>query len=243
LVAKMTSQSVHFYHYDGLGSTIAMTDSSANMVNKYVYDAFGGLLNAEETISNPFLYVGQFGVMDEDNGLLFMRARYYDPEVGRFISKDPIGFLGGLNLYAFVANNPIKFIDPMGLICIYSQGSGWAVCTNDVTNQIYATGKGYSGRAGAARNNPDLQFWKDFGVIPRGDWIVGPSENRPNSTGPVTLPLFPLLFNDVWFTGRDVFDFVIHGNNIYNDASQGCVVMDLIFRQSIPPGELFRVVP
>jgi RHS repeat-associated protein len=114
LVAKMTSQSIHFYHYDGLGSTIAMTDASGNMVNKYAYDAFGGLLNATETVSNPFLYVGQFGVMDEDNGLLYMRARYYDPEVGRFINKDPIGFAGGLNPYGYARNNPINYIDPTG---------------------------------------------------------------------------------------------------------------------------------
>jgi RHS repeat-associated protein len=54
--------------------------------------------------------------MYEGNGLLYMRARYYDPEIGRFISKDPIGFAGGdLNLYAYVQNNPVSRIDPLGL--------------------------------------------------------------------------------------------------------------------------------
>jgi RHS repeat-associated protein len=54
--------------------------------------------------------------MDDGNGLLYMRARYYDPEVGRFINKDPIGFAGGdLNLYAYVSNNPVNWIDPFGL--------------------------------------------------------------------------------------------------------------------------------
>ena len=53
--------------------------------------------------------------MDEGNGLLYMRARYYDPEVGRFISKDPIGFAGGLNLYGYAGSNPINFVDPLGL--------------------------------------------------------------------------------------------------------------------------------
>jgi RHS repeat-associated protein len=53
--------------------------------------------------------------MDEGNGLFYMWARYYDPEIGRFISKDPIGFLGGdLNLYAYVQNNPINWVDPEG---------------------------------------------------------------------------------------------------------------------------------
>jgi RHS repeat-associated protein len=53
--------------------------------------------------------------MDDENGLLYMRARYYDTGVGRFINKDPIGFAGGdLNLYAYVGNNPIRFVDPNG---------------------------------------------------------------------------------------------------------------------------------
>jgi RHS repeat-associated protein len=106
---------VYYYHYDGIGSTVGMSDSLGTMVNKYAYDAFGKVLDQIETIPNPFKYVGQFGVMDEENGLLYMRARYYDPEVGRFISKDPIGFAGGLNLYSYTHNNPLNRIDPLGL--------------------------------------------------------------------------------------------------------------------------------
>lgn len=117
LISKITpSNESYHYHYDGIGSTIAISDSGGNIVNKYAYDAFGKVLDQVEAISNPFKYVGQFGVMDEGNGLFYMRARYYDPEAGRFISKDPIGFAGGdLNLYAYVQNNPINYIDPLGL--------------------------------------------------------------------------------------------------------------------------------
>jgi len=116
LISKITpSNESYFYHFDGIGSTVAITDSSGAIVNKYSYDEHGKVLNQEEAIPNPFKYVGRFGVMDEGNGLLYMRARYYDPEVGSFISKDPIGFGGGLNLYAYVANNPIRFTDPLGL--------------------------------------------------------------------------------------------------------------------------------
>ena len=73
-----------------------------------------------ETISQPFKYVGQYGVMAgvmaESNGLYYMRARYYNPEIGRFISEDPLGFGGGdVNLFTYVMGNPVNFIDPLGL--------------------------------------------------------------------------------------------------------------------------------
>lgn len=105
----------YYYHYDFTGNTVAMTDSSGSIVNKYAYTPFGTLVGSKETVSNPFRYVGKYGVMDGDNGLYYMRARYYDSEVGRFITKDPIGFEGGVNLYAYVGNNPAKYIDPNGL--------------------------------------------------------------------------------------------------------------------------------
>jgi RHS repeat-associated protein len=115
LVAKVTpANQYYFYHYDGLGSTIAITDSAGQVVNSYCYSP-EGLVGVQETIPNPFTYVGRFGVMAEGNGLYFMQARYYDPEVGGFINKDPIGYFGGLNLYTYVANNPVGLIDPWGL--------------------------------------------------------------------------------------------------------------------------------
>src|SRR3989337_3487390 len=125
LISKVTPQgAAYYYHYDNLGSTVAMTDSSGNIINKYAYDAFGKVLSQVEGVANPFKYVGAFGVMDEGSGLLYMRARYYDPATGRFISKDPIGWAGGLNLYNYVGGNPVNFIDPFGLYWEYSQTSG-----------------------------------------------------------------------------------------------------------------------
>jgi RHS repeat-associated protein len=115
LISKITpSDESYFYHYDGLGSIVAMTDSSGSVVNKYSYDAYGKVVSQVEAVSNPFKYVGLFGVMDEGNGLLYMRARYYDPEMRRFLNKDPIGFLGGLNMYSYVQNNPVNFVDLNG---------------------------------------------------------------------------------------------------------------------------------
>ncbi len=109
------SDQVYCYQYNAVGSTIAITDQSQNMVNKYSYDSFGNILSQQEAVSQPFKFVGQFGVMTEPNGFYYMRARYYDPNVGRFVSEDPIGFEGGINLFVYASNNPLMFIDPSGL--------------------------------------------------------------------------------------------------------------------------------
>ncbi|MBU3950422.1 MAG: hypothetical protein KJ826_19660 [Proteobacteria bacterium] len=124
LMAMVTpSDQVYCYHYNTIGSTVAMTDSSQNIVNKYAYDEFGNINNEVEAVPQPFKYVGQFGVMAEPNGFYYMRARYYDPQVGRFISEDPIGFDGGdVNLMAYVGNNPTNLIDPNGELAFFWHG-------------------------------------------------------------------------------------------------------------------------
>jgi RHS repeat-associated protein len=108
------------YHFDAIGNTIAMTDDSEQVVNAYAYTPFGIITSKQETIPQPFTFVGQHGVMTEPNGMYYMRARYYDPQTGRFISQDPLGFDGGdVNLYIYAKNNPIVYMDPSGEINIW----------------------------------------------------------------------------------------------------------------------------
>jgi len=115
LIAKIApTNQTYFYHYDGSGSTIGLSDTSGSLVSMYAYDSYGNLTNSTEAVDNPFRYAGQAGVMDERNGLLYMRARYYQPGIGRFINKDPVEVLAGLNLYAYVLDNPISRFDPTG---------------------------------------------------------------------------------------------------------------------------------
>lgn len=119
LIAMVTSaqqqDQVFCYHFNATGSTVALTDNSGEIMNSYAYDPFGKITDRQEQVQQPFTFVGQYGVMTEPNGLYYMRARYYDPNVGRFISEDPIGFNGGdVNLYAYASNNPIMMIDPWG---------------------------------------------------------------------------------------------------------------------------------
>ena len=104
-----------YYAFDAIGSTSEVTDPNGDVLNSYSYDPFGISLAKTETVANPFEYVGRFGVMEEGNGLHFMRARFYDAGLGRFLSQDPIGLEGGdINLYKYALNNPVSFIDPSG---------------------------------------------------------------------------------------------------------------------------------
>lgn len=120
LISRITpGGDARYYHYDTIGSTAALTDSAGNVTDSYAYDPFGQVLNSQRTVNNPFLYVGQFGVMEEGNGLQFMRARYYNSGLGRFVSKDPLigdSRIGQtLNGYAYVLNNPLRYLDVTGL--------------------------------------------------------------------------------------------------------------------------------
>ena len=107
-----------YYHYDSRGSTVALTDAGHNITDSYAYSTFGSLSNVSGATSNPFKYLGRYGVMDEGNGLDYIRARYYSPERGRFISKDVLtgkdSDSQSLNRYVYTSNNPIVFIDISG---------------------------------------------------------------------------------------------------------------------------------
>lgn len=101
---------VSYFLTDHLGSTAALTDATGNTVEQQSYDSFGSSAGSART---RYGYTGR--ERDPDAGLLYYRARFYDPGLGRFISEDPIRLAGGLNLYAYVGNGPINGSDPLGL--------------------------------------------------------------------------------------------------------------------------------
>ncbi len=115
---RMTRNSQnYFYHVDGLGSITNITDSTGATVKTYQYDAFGNIINQTGTLVNPFTYTGR--EYDSESGLYYYRARYYDGRIGRFLQEDKeTGQLTtplSLNLYAYVLNNPLIYLDPFGL--------------------------------------------------------------------------------------------------------------------------------
>ncbi len=105
-----------YFHFDALGSTRALTDSSGNVTDTYEYNAFGVLESSTGFSTNPFRYVGQWGYYDDgamgsSSGLLLLGVRYYSPAHGRFWSWDPVP---NENLYAYVGNSATMAIDPAG---------------------------------------------------------------------------------------------------------------------------------
>jgi len=108
-----------YFLYDGLGSTANLTDSGGNTTGTYSYDVFGAIRSQTGGGSNPWLFTGE--QRDADPSLYYLRARYYDPTIGRFLTQDPLP-LG--NLYAYVGNNPVNYVDPTGLAA--AEGYGFA---------------------------------------------------------------------------------------------------------------------
>ena len=130
--------STYYFHYDRLGSVVELTDSSKTEKNSYRYYAFGSILTSTENVTNTYKFTGE--EYDSNPGLVYLRARYYDPSIGRFISRDPLleqVYLAGgpgcvgcgsqekglgtlyywpqmLHPYGYCGNNPVNEVDPEG---------------------------------------------------------------------------------------------------------------------------------
>ena len=124
-----TNSYLRYYHYDYRGSTVALTDHESRVTDRHENSAYGTLTYRFGNTDTPFLFNGRYSVQTDPNGLLYMRVRYYNPYICRFINPDPIGFSGGLNWYAFADGNPVNYLDPFGLCAVGE--SGWGSWVSD----------------------------------------------------------------------------------------------------------------
>lgn len=187
-LAVIIGKNIYYYHADGLGSIIALTDSSGKVLQDYQYDSFGNLKDQKNRIKQPYTFTAR--ERDKEIGLYYYRARYYDPEIGRFISEDPIintpkqrglriracsqdkrnkllslfqNNPQRINFYVYVANNTINLVDPFGLIDIPPELYG-EIISQILEMVISKTVGGVSGAACASR-------YCKRKAIPK-DWLI-----------------------------------------------------------------------
>ncbi|MGK7955408.1 MAG: RHS repeat-associated core domain-containing protein, partial [Crocosphaera sp.] len=180
------------YHQDALFSVYAVTDENGDIAESYLYDPYGEVTvfdasgnivadnawgAANSLIDNPYLFTGRR--FDEETGLYYYRARYYDADQGRFISRDPLGYVDGISLYRgyFVPNG----VDPFGLYVVlcfaYKEGKIIGFDTDDPSKKIDIDNV-FSGN-GRDQNNPDSQHKEDKGPIPVGEYWLGNPYTHP----------------------------------------------------------------
>jgi len=142
--------STQFFESDALGSVVRTISNTGTVTSSYVYDSFGRIVSQTGTSQANYRFQGR--EFDQESGLYFYRARYYDSNTGRFISEDPAEFSGGENFYAFLTNNPVNRLDPLGL---------WA----GVDDLIFAGGGALGGvleKGIADLMSGDLSDWEDY---------------------------------------------------------------------------------
>jgi RHS repeat-associated protein len=166
--AVITGTTPHFAHVDGIGNVIALTDSAQNVKRDYDFDAWGGLRGG--TDYKPFSgadrarFKGALWLGPQVD-VYFMRARWYEPKSGRFLSEDPVGLEGGINPYAFAGSDPVNASDPTGLeVCVdkLSQLSDLEDAMNadieyELKNGQYCV-TGVSDRGGSSTDQQFLQW-------------------------------------------------------------------------------------
>jgi RHS repeat-associated protein len=167
LLAMNAGGQEYSYLYDGKGNVSAILDSNQVIVAKYRYDAFGNLKEQAGSLDQPFMFSTKRYF--SDLGLSYYGYRFYSPEIGKWMSRDPIGEAGGLNLYGFVQNNPVNFVDPEGLVAI-------------ADDLIIAGGALIIGAAYYAMLPPDQQEAMANDVRRFWDWLW--NENTEDEDGP-----------------------------------------------------------
>ena len=172
LLSQQRGATTHYHHHDALGSTRFLTDSSGNVTDTYLYDAWGNNVASTGTTVNPFRWVGKYGYYTDDGtGQVYVRARMYQPAVARWSSIDPLGYFDGVNLHTYADNVAPQKIDPTGLYCI--------CCTFEQAEVIFSTDVcGLVNAVDLCKQEAKLRSDASFGKYPVKVLSVG--KNRCN---------------------------------------------------------------
>lgn len=132
---------VVFLHHDQLGSTRMLTDEDGEVVGTVSYDAYGRVAGSTGSVTTPFGFAGEY--TDADTGLVYLRARYYDPATGQFLTRDPLEDLSG-EPYLYAGGDPIGSTDPLGLL--------FGIDLQDISDLSAGFGDGATGLISGAVN-------------------------------------------------------------------------------------------
>jgi len=140
-LAMLRSSTTSYYQADGLDSVSSLSNAAGALAQTYTFDSFGNTTASTGSLTNPLRYTGR--EFDSETSLYYMRARYFDPATGRFLSEDPITFTGGINFYRYAKNNPGNLVDPFGLNPgVVAVPLWWPIFVNPITVPIVTVGAG-----------------------------------------------------------------------------------------------------
>jgi RHS repeat-associated protein len=234
LISSNRQGTIRYFHFDGLGTTHHLTDSSQSVTDSYAFDAFGVPSSATGSSINPYRYVGQWGYYDDgamgsSSEMLLLGARYYWPKYGRFLTGDA---MPRANLYWYVDNSPTKRTDPRGTLPYGGINPAISFCKalNELTWQYcyrcYAHHSWFGRSLGCRETCSNLASFyyslcKDdpsahyFPLI--ATWLI----TDPSGCGPV-VPVRPSgddkPSNPMGFTGGDPFDCIGTFDNCMSKA-------------------------
>ncbi|MEW4426850.1 RHS repeat-associated core domain-containing protein [Paenibacillus pabuli] len=167
---------LEYYQFNGHGDVVGIVDDAGQVLNEYTYDIWGGTLTTEETVQNVLRYAGEY--WDETVGLQYLRASWYHPGMARFIGEDTYeGELSdplSLNLYSYVSNNPLKYVDPSGHKEEMGAGSGGGGGGITPLTRVPASRRGSTPKSSKTPSNSKPTLGRLVNVVTRKliDWHI-----------------------------------------------------------------------
>ena len=247
LAAVVTGSGTDYYNADSEGNVTSLSGAGGALVDTYAYDPYGNLISSTGGAPNPFQYGGALGVFSV-NSLYFMRARYYDPSLGRFITQDPSG-LESPNLYAYALNNPVAGSDPTGYIT-FNLGVGaadYAGAGGQVSGGVYITTNNAYGLPDiGVYGSGGLGAGAEGGVSVSGGFTTGGTETfggkSYEASGTAGIGGITVTGNDDGFTGIQLGSPGEIGGHVSTTYTQPIGVVDTVidiinyfFPGTVPP--------